>query len=74
VWGSVIRRNEDGNESIFFDARERGANFLQARGLLSREAGVIGLSAICAGWAIDYRTLKKLVAAAQHEGEGPKHL
>ena len=63
---------KDGNESTFFDAWERGANFLQARGLLSGEGGVIGLAAICAGWTVDYRALKKLVAAAQHEGGGPK--
>lgn len=65
---------KDGNESMFFDAWERGANFLHARGLLSGEGGVIGLAAMCAGWTVDYRTLKKLVAAAQHEGGGPKHL
>ena len=64
----------DGNESMFFDAWERGAYFLQARGLLSGEGGVIGLAALCAGWTVDYRTLKKLVAAAQHEGGGPKHI
>ena len=29
----------DGNESMFFDAWERGAYFLQARGLLSGEGG-----------------------------------
>ena len=63
---------KDGKESMFFDAWERGANFLQARGLLSGEGGVIGLAAMYAGWTVDYRTLKKLVAATQHEGGGPK--
>ena len=63
---------KDGNESTFFEAWERGAKFLQSRGLFTGEGGVIGLAAVRAGWAVDYRTLKKLVARTQHEGGGPK--
>jgi len=69
---AVFAITKDGNESRFFEAWERGANFLQDRGLFTGEGGVIGLAAVCAGWTVDYRTLKKLVAATQHEGGGPK--
>jgi len=69
---AVFAVTKDGNESIFFDAWERGANFLQSRGVFTGEGGVIGLAAVCAGWTIDYRTLKKLLAATQHEAGGPK--
>jgi len=64
----------DGNESRFFEAWERGAKFLQDRGLFSGEGGVIGLAAVYAGWTVNYRTLIKLVAATKHEGGGPKPL
>lgn len=69
---AVFAITKDGNESIFFDAWERGANFLQGRGIFTGEGGVIGLAAVCAGWTVDYRTLRKLVAVTQHEGGGPK--
>lgn len=63
---------KDGNESRFFEAWERGAKFLQGRGIFTGEGGVIGLAVVYAGWAVDYRSLTKLVAATEHEGGGPK--
>lgn len=63
---------KDGNESKFFDAWERGARFLHDCEIFSGEGGVIGLAAAYAGWTVDYTTLTKLVAAAKHEGGGPK--
>ena len=69
---AVFAITKDGNESRFFEAWDRGANFLQDRSVFTGEGGVIGLAAVCAGWPIDYRTLRKLVAATQHEGGGPK--
>lgn len=63
---------KNGNESRFFEAWERGAKFLQGRGVFTGEGGVIGLAAVYAGWAVDYRSLTKLVAATEHEGGGPK--
>lgn len=63
---------KDGNETRFFEAWERGAKFLQNRGIFTGEGGVIGLAAVYAGWAVDYRSLTKLVAATEHEGGGPK--
>ncbi|HKE59959.1 MAG TPA: hypothetical protein VKB46_24780 [Pyrinomonadaceae bacterium] len=62
----------DGNESRFLEAWERGANFLQDKGIFSGEGGVIGLAAAYAGWTVDYQSLRKLVAATEHEAGGPK--
>lgn len=63
---------KDGNEDKFFEAWARGAEFLNREGLFTGEGGVIGLAAMCAGWTVDYETLTKLAAKAQHEGRGPK--
>jgi len=63
---------KDGNESKFLEAWDRGAEFLQSKGLFSGEGGVIGLAAMSAGWTVDYKTLTKLAAATHHEGLGPK--
>lgn len=63
---------KDGNESRFFEAWGRAAEFLQSRELFSGEGGAIGLAAVCAGWTIDYDSLTKLAASTQHEGRGPK--
>ena len=63
---------KDGNESRFFEAWERGAEFLHSREVFTGEGGVIGLAAACAGWTVDYRRLIKLAGATQHEGQGPK--
>ena len=63
---------KDGNEAKFFEAWERGAEFLQSQGMFSGEGGVIGLAALCAGWRVDYRTMGKLAACLSHEGGGPK--
>ena len=62
----------DGNEGCFFAAWERAADFLQGRGIYSGEGGVMGLAAVCAGWATDYDALAPLVPSIQHEGGGPK--
>lgn len=63
---------KDGNEGKFFETWERGAEFLKRQGLLSGEGGVIGLSAVCAGWTVDYETMGKLARKMRHEGGGPK--
>ena len=63
---------KDGNESRFFEAWARAAEFLQSKELFSGEGGVIGLAAACAGWTIDYASLNKLAASTHHEGRGPK--
>jgi hypothetical protein len=63
---------KDGNEKRFFEAWERGAEFLQSEGLFTGEGGVIGLAAACAGWTVDYKTMGKLARKMQHEGGGPK--
>ena len=63
---------KDGNESKFFEAWDRGAKFLQDRGIFTGEGGVIGLAAVYAGWTVNYRTLTKLAAKTKHEGGGPK--
>ena len=63
---------KDGNESKFFEAWARGAEFLHSRNVFTGEGGVIGLAAVCAGWTVDYKTLTKLAAATRHEGLGPK--
>lgn len=65
---------KDGNESRFFEAWERAAEFLQSREVFSGEGGAIGLAAVCAGWTIDYDSLSNLAAATQHEGRGPKSI
>jgi|SRR6185369_7533332 len=69
---SIIAITKDGNESRFFDAWDRGAEFLQGRGVFTGEGGVIGLAAACAGWTIDYTSLRKLAASRRHEAGGPK--
>ena len=71
---SLFAVTKDKNETKFFAAWERGAKFLQDRGLFSGEGGVIGLAAFYAGWTVNYTTLRKLVAATKHEGGGPKPL
>ncbi len=63
---------KDGNEGKFFEAWERGAQFLQGREVFSGEGGVIGLAAVCAGWTVDYRTMGKLARSMRHEGGGPQ--
>ena len=63
---------KDGNESRFFEAWTRAADFLQSQEVFSGEGGTIGLAAVCAGWTIDYDSLTKLAASTQHEGRGPK--
>lgn len=63
---------KDGNESRFFEAWERGAEFLQSNGVYSGEGAVIGLSTACAGWTVDYEIIGKLAACMRHEGGGPK--
>jgi hypothetical protein len=63
---------KDGNESRFFEAWTRAAEFLQGKEVYSGEGGVIGLAAVCAGWTIDYDSLTKLAASTHHEGRGPK--
>lgn len=63
---------KDGNESRFFEAWSRGAEFLHSRELFTGEGGVIGLAAVCAGWTVDYKTIGKLAACTRHEGTGPK--
>jgi len=69
---TCIAVTRDGQESAFFAAWGRAAEFLQARGVYSGEGGVLGLAAACAGWTVDYDTLPPIAAAIQHEGEGPK--
>jgi hypothetical protein len=63
---------KDGNESKFFEAWGRGAEFLRSKGLHSGEGGVIGLAAVCAGWTVDYGRMSKLATSMRHEGGGPK--
>jgi hypothetical protein len=62
----------DGNEQQFFAAWERGAEYLQHAGVYSGEGGVMGLAAVCAGWATDYDALAPIDALIRHEGGGPK--
>ena len=69
---AMIAITKDGNESRFFEAWARGAKFLHGKGCFTGEGGVIGLAALCAGWTIDYKTLRKLAASRYHEGGGPK--
>jgi len=63
---------KDGNEDRFFATWERGAGFLQGRGVYSGEGGVMGLAAACAGWTADYDVLAGIAPWIQHEGGGPK--
>ena len=63
---------KDGNESRFFEAWARAAEFLQSKEVFSGEGGVIGLAAACAGWTVNYNSLNKLASSMHHEGEGPK--
>jgi hypothetical protein len=63
---------KDGNEGKFFEAWERGAEFLQGQGLFSGEGGVIGLAAACAGWTVDYQMMGRLARSMRHESGGPK--
>jgi hypothetical protein len=65
---------KDGNESKFFETWARAAEFLQGQGLYSGEGGVIGLSALCAGWTVDYKTMDKLAPCLMHEAGGPKYV
>ena len=69
---SLFAVTKDGNESSFFEAWARAAEFLQDNEVFSGEGGAIGLAALCAGWAVNYDSLTKLAAATQHEGHGPK--
>jgi len=69
---AIIAITKDGNESKFFDAWTRGAEFLQGQRVFTGEGGVIGLAALCAGWTVDYMSLRKLAASRHHEGGGPK--
>jgi hypothetical protein len=63
---------KDGNESKFFEAWERAAEFLRSKGLYSGEGGAFGLAAVCAGWTVVYGRMGKLAACMRHEGGGPK--
>jgi hypothetical protein len=63
---------KDGNEPRFFSAWERGADFLQRKGIASGEGGVMGLAAACAGWKIDYDVLAPFLRFVHHQGGGPK--
>jgi hypothetical protein len=69
---TCIAVTKDGREPAFFDAWDRAAAFLQARGVYSGEGGVLGLAAACAGWTVDYDAIVALDAVMQHEGAGPK--
>lgn len=63
---------KDGNESKFFEAWARSAEFLHSKNVYTGEGGAIGLAAVCAGWTVNYKTLTRLAAATHHEGLGPK--
>lgn len=63
---------KDGNEKKFFEAWGRAAEFLHGQDVFTGEGGVIGLAALCAGWTVDYKTMRKLAASMRHEGGGPK--
>jgi hypothetical protein len=65
-------RAKDKRESRFFEAWSFAAEFLQAREVYSGEGGVIGIAAAYAGWKVNFKALRKLDAATQHEGGGPK--
>lgn len=72
VQESLIVITKDGNESRFFEAWARAADFLHAREVFTGEGGVIGLAAAYAGWTVDYKRLGRLAAVTHHEGRGPK--
>ena len=63
---------KDGNESRFFWAWKRAADFLQRQGMYSGEGGVMGLAAAYAGWKINYELLAHINSSIHHEGGGPK--
>ena len=65
---------KDGNESKFFDAWARAAEFLQSKDVFSGEGGVLGLAAAYAGWTVNYDSLTNLAASTRHEGQGPKSI
>lgn len=69
---SLFAVTKDGNESRFFEAWARAAEFLQSKEEFSGEGGAIGLAAVCAGWIVNYDSLTKLAASTHHEGHGPK--
>ena len=62
----------DGRESAFFEAWDRGATFMQARGMFSGEGGVMGLAAAIAGWDVEDTLLTTWADTITHEGRGPK--
>jgi len=65
---------KDGNESRFFEAWARAAEFLHSKEEFTGEGGCIGLAAACAGWTVNYDSLTKLAASTHHEGHGPKSI
>ena len=69
---ALLAVTKDGNENRFLDTWSRGAEFLHSKGEFTGEGGVIGLAALCAGWTVDYKSLKKIAAVRHHEGGGPK--
>jgi hypothetical protein len=71
---SLFAITKDGNESRFFEAWARAAEFLQSKEVFSGEGGAIGLAAVCAGWTVNYDSLTKLAASTHHEGRGPKSI
>jgi glutamine amidotransferase-like uncharacterized protein len=72
VQESLLVVTKDGNETRFFEAWARAADFLHARDVFTGEGGVIGLCAAYAGWTVDYKRLGRLAAATHHEGLGPR--
>ena len=71
---SLFAITKDGNESRFFEAWARAAEFLQSREVFSGEGGAIGLAVVCASWTVNYDSLTKLAALTLHEGRGPKSI
>ena len=69
---SCVAVTKDGREERFFSAWGRAAEFMQGRKVFSGEGGVIGLSAACAGWGVDYEAFAPLAALIRQEGGGPK--
>lgn len=74
VQESLLVVTKDGNETRFFEAWARAAEFLHAREVFTGEGGVIGLAAAYAGWNVNYTRLRRLAAATHHEGLGPRKL
>lgn len=62
----------DGREAAFFAAWDRGAAFMQARGVYSGEGGVMGLAAAIAGCDVEDTLLTAWAETIAHEGRGPK--